>query len=98
MEAVQNVNLTLNPEKCIFSKSEIKFWSMLFTSEGVKPDPEKVKALEHISPPKDKDELKSFIGMMQSNSDSIPNFAKKSGSFTDIIKWERFQLDTSKNI
>ena len=37
---------------------------MLFTSEGVKPDPEKVKALENISPPKDKDELKSFICMM----------------------------------
>ena len=77
MEAVQNVNLTLNPEKCIFSKSEIKFWSMLFTSEGVKPDPEKVKALEHISLPKDKVELKFFICMMQSSSDFIPNFAKK---------------------
>ena len=45
MKAVQNANLMLNPENCIFSKSEIKFWSMLFTSEGVKPDPEKVNAL-----------------------------------------------------
>ena len=25
MKPVQNANLTLNPEKCIFSKSEIKF-------------------------------------------------------------------------
>ena len=50
---------------------------MLFTSEGVKPDPEKVKALEHISPAKDKDELKAFICMMQSNSDFITNFANK---------------------
>ena len=50
---------------------------MLFTSEEVKPDPEKLKALEHISPPTDKNELKSFICMMQSNSGFIPNFAKK---------------------
>ena len=50
---------------------------MLFTSEGVKPDPEKVKVLEHISPAKYKDELKAFICMMQSNSDFITNFAKK---------------------
>ena len=50
---------------------------MLFTSEEVKPDPEKLKALEHISPPKDKNELKSFICMMQSNSGFILNFAKK---------------------
>ena len=50
---------------------------MLFTSEGVKPDPEKVKVLEHISPAKYKDELKAFICMMQSNSDFITNFANK---------------------
>ena len=64
MEVIQNVNLTLNPEKYIFRNSEIKFWGMLFTSEGVKPDPEKVKALENNKPPKDKDELKTFICMM----------------------------------
>lgn len=44
MEAIPNANLTLNPE-CIFGKSEIKFLGMLFTAEGVKPDPEKFKAL-----------------------------------------------------
>ena len=49
---------------------------MLFTSKGVKPVPEKVKALENIKPPKDKDELKFFICMMQSNRDFIPSFAK----------------------
>ena len=40
--------LLLTPKKCIFGKSEIIFWGMLFTSEGVRPDPEKVKALENI--------------------------------------------------
>ena len=49
MEAIQNANLTLNPENCILGKSEIIFWVMLFTSEGVKPDPEKVKALEILN-------------------------------------------------
>ena len=45
MEVIPNANLTLNPEECIFGKSEIKFLGMLFTAEGVKPDPEKFKAL-----------------------------------------------------
>ena len=74
-EAIQNVNLTLNLEKCIFGNPE-KVWGMLFTSEVVKPDPEKVKALQNIKPPKYKNELKSFICMMQSNSDFMPSFAK----------------------
>ena len=63
---------------------------MLFTSEGVKPDPEKVKALENISPPKDKDELKSFICMMQSNSDFIPNFSKKVASLRTLLNEKNF--------
>ena len=49
---------------------------MLFTFEGVKPDLEKVRALENIKPPKDKDELRSFICMMLSYSDFISSFAK----------------------
>ena len=43
MEAPQNANLSFNAEKCIFGKSEIKFWGMLFTSEGVKPEPESLR-------------------------------------------------------
>ena len=103
MEAVQNADLTLNSEKFIFGKSEIKFWTMLFTFEGVKPDPEKVKALKHISPPKDKDELKSFICMMQSNTDFILNFAKKVAPLRTLLNgkpfcWTHMHQKTFDNI
>ena len=73
IEVIQNANLTLNPEKCVFGNSGIKLLDIIFTS---KPDPEKVKALENIKPPKDKDELKCFICMVQSNSDFTPSFSK----------------------
>ena len=76
MDAVWKANLTLNKRNVYLGNPKSNF-GVLFTSEGVKPDPEKVKVLENISPPKDKDELKSFICMMQSNSDFIPNFSKK---------------------
>ena len=49
---------------------------MLFTFEGVKRDLEKVRALENIKPPKDKDELRSFICMILNYSDFISSFAK----------------------
>ena len=103
MDAVRKANLTLNKKKCIFGKSEIKFWGMLFTSEGVKPDPEKVKVLENISPPKDKDELKSFICMMQSNSDFIPNFSKKVALLRTLLNekifcWTHLHQKTFDNI
>ena len=90
MEVTENANLTLNLEKCIFGKSEIKFWVMPFTSKGVKLDPEKVKALEKIKPPVDKGELKYFIRMMQSNSDFIPSFAKVVARLRKLIKRKAF--------
>ena len=76
---------------------------MLFTSEGVTPDPEKVKALERINQPKDKNELKSFICMMQSNSGFIPNFAKKVAPLRTLLNgntfsWKHMRQKTFDNI
>ena len=86
MEAVSNAGLTLNPEKCVFGKSEIKFWGLIISSEGVKPDPEKVEALKYITPPANKDELISFLCMMQSHADFIPNFSKHAATLREITK------------
>ena len=41
MEVIKSKNLTLNPNKFPFGSKETNFWEMLFSSEGVKPDPEK---------------------------------------------------------
>ena len=48
MKAIDQANLTLNPKKCSFGKTEISFWGMIFSSSDVRPDPEKVKALEKL--------------------------------------------------
>ena len=85
-----NADLTLNPEKCNFGKPEIKFLGMLFTSEGLKPETEKVRDLENIISPKDKDELGSFICMIQSNGDFIPSFAKVVVPSQKLLKVEGF--------
>ena len=84
MKAIDKANLTLNPKKCSFGKTEIAFWGMIFSSSGIRPNPEKVKALENLPPPKNRSELKSFICMMQSNSDFIPNFSKSISTLREL--------------
>ena len=39
------------------------FFGMLYTPDGVKPSPDKVRAIENLEPPKDKKELHTFLGM-----------------------------------
>ena len=86
LTAVQQAGLTLNEEKCWFGMKEIKFWGMIINSKGVQPDPEKVEALDGLQPPKTKDELLSFICMMQSNAEFIPSFAKKASVLRELTK------------
>ena len=89
MKAIDQANLTLNPKKCSFGKTEIAFWGMIFSSNGVRPDPEKVKPLENLPPPKNRSELKSFICMMQSNSDFIPNFSKNISALRELLNSDK---------
>ena len=68
IEILSRCGLTLNPKKCVFGKKQIKFWGLVVSSDGVLPDPEKVEALDDLSSPRNKEELVSFLSMMQSNS------------------------------
>ena len=65
-----------------FGSRKINFWAMLFSFEEIKPNPEKIKALEDLQPYKNKEEFKLFICMMQSNSNSILYFLKSVAPFS----------------
>ena len=86
MEAIQAAGLTLNLPKCLFGSNEIRFWGMIVGEDGVSPDPAKVEALNHVSPPRNKEELNSFLCMMQSNSDFIAEFSKKAAKLRELTK------------
>ena len=69
MSIIKKAGLTFRASKCVFAASEILFWGLIVSAEGVRPDPAKVEALNHMTAPKDKDELISFLCMMQSNAE-----------------------------
>ena len=86
LASIEQAGLTLNTDKCQFGMEEIKFWGMIVNAGGVQPDPEKVDALVGLEPPKSKDELFSFLCMMQSCSDFIPSFAQKAATLRELTK------------
>ena len=86
LQIISEVGVTLNPDKCVFGAKEIRFWGLIFSGEGVRPDPEKVDALINLPPPKNKEDLVSFLCMMQSNSDFIPDFAKRASVLRELTK------------
>ena len=86
MQAISDAGVTLNPSKCVIGAKEIEFWGMLISANGIRPNPAKVDALNHITPPNSKEELISFLCMMQANAEFIPNFAQKSAVLRDITR------------
>ena len=96
LAAIQDAGLTLNSDKCWFCYNEVKFWGMLINSEGVQPDPEKVEALDGLQPPRNKDELLSFLCMMQSVSEFIPSFSRKAAPLRELCKQKgRFKWESN---
>ena len=95
MQAVSQAGLTLNPGKCFFAMEEVKFWGMIFGKDGVKPDPEKVDVMSHLTAPRNKEELNSFLCMMQSNAEFIEGFFQKSAPLRALTKKSaRFEWGT----
>ena len=104
LKAVSGAGLTLNHDKCHFAMPEVTFWGMIFSKYGVRPDPAKVEALDSLDSPKNKEELISFLCMMQSNSEFIPSFAQKSAPLRYLTKdrvrfrWNREHQQCFENL
>ena len=82
-------NITLRREKCEFGKSTIEFHGHLFTSEGLKPSPNKVKAVNECGPPQSKEELVSFLQMMAYLLRYINNFSSRCGPLRKLTKQDQ---------
>ena len=63
MQRLQEINLHLNIKKCEFRVDQIAFVGNIFTSEGLKVDPDKVKAIKEMPTPTTKQEVQRFLGM-----------------------------------
>ena len=55
--------LKLNPDKCMFGESQVKFYGNVVGKDGVKSDPIKVEAIVKMLAPTNKTEMSSFLGM-----------------------------------
>ena len=64
MEKCVSNNLTLNSEKIQFKQSQVSFYGHCWSKHGISPDPKKIKALNHMKFPLDKETMGSFLGMI----------------------------------
>lgn len=56
------------------------------TKDGIKPDPQKAETVQQTGRPQNKDELNSFLCMIRSNGQFIPNLATATANLRDLAK------------
>ena len=61
LRRIQESGLTLNREKCEFSKSSIKFLGQVMDTKGIRADPEKIKTITSMPKPTNVTELRRFL-------------------------------------
>ena len=83
---IEEAGMTLNPDKCMIAQSSIPWWGMTVSKDGVLPDPKKIEAMKHITPPKNKDELRSYLCMIQANKDFIHNVSRRTSNMRRLLK------------
>ena len=54
-------NITFNKTKCEFNKERVVYYGLMFSKEGVSPDPCKVQAIKEAGRPRNAAELNSFL-------------------------------------
>ena len=82
LERVKQVGLTLNVDKCEFSKSCIKFLGQVIDEA---PDPDKTQAIMQLEQPNNVTEVRRYLGMLNQMSKFVPNFSSKTKPLRDLI-------------
>lgn len=84
LDRAREVNLRLNPQKCKFRLSEVSYVGHIFTSKGLRPDPEKTKAITEMQPPENVTALQRFLGMINYLGKFIPNLSELSAPLREL--------------
>jgi hypothetical protein len=64
LQKLTEAGLRVNAKKSFFARAELEYLGYWITREGIKPLPKKVEAILRIAPPKNKKELRGFIGIV----------------------------------
>ena len=75
LERLRHAGLIANLEKCEFSEEKIAFFGLVFSGEGVSPDPKKIADHHAAKEPHNPPEVRLFLGMAQYSARFLKNFA-----------------------
>ncbi|KAF8774583.1 Retrovirus-related Pol polyprotein like [Argiope bruennichi] len=85
-EATQKAGFKLTREKTQFAASEITLFGRIISQDGVRPDPERIAAIERYLTLKSIHEVRSFLGFANQFRKYIRNYTVIAKPLTSVLK------------
>ncbi|GJW47780.1 reverse transcriptase domain-containing protein [Tanacetum coccineum] len=83
---LKKINMKLNPKKCSFGVEQGKFLGYMVTSEGIRANHRKTKALADLQSPRTLKEMQSLSGKLAALNRFLVKSAKRSLPFFNTLK------------
>lgn len=97
LSLLYNANFRLNANKCLFAQQQIQFLGHEIDEQGIRPCPEKTRAILNLPVPNSIKSAMSFVKMAEYYRNHIPNFSTLAQPLFDLTKknsrfhWEQEQ-------
>ena len=85
LKRLEAAGVTLNSEKCEFSKERVKFLGYVIDREGIRADPEKTTAILQMKAPTNVTELRRFLGMANQLGKFTPRLSELSQPLRELL-------------
>ena len=86
LQRLQETGMTLNSEKCEFAQRSVKFLGHCVDSTGIRPDPDKVRAIQQVRTPANVGDVRRFLGMINQMGKFAPNLAEVTQPLRELLK------------
>ena len=86
LDRARKVNLKLNRKKMNLKKQQVKFMGHMITKGGLKPDPDKVKAVKNMPKPTCEQEALSLLGFINYLAKFLPKLSEVAQPLRDLTR------------
>ena len=85
LERAQAVGLKLNSKKSKIAMSQVEYVGHIISSDGLKPSPERTRAILDMPTPQCKEDVQRFIAMVGSLQKFIPNLSEETKPLRELL-------------